>query len=335
MKKYFFAICMLILLAMPIASCSSSDIADVNVESSTYTWNVHFQGDSLMLDDVSIIDADNIWAFSNLTENDDYYGAEIFFFNGEKWINCYTFEEEKLEAICAIDSTHIWFIGEGYDHMVQQVYESILFFDGERMETQMRLNESLLLDLFALDSEHVWAVGDSIYFFDGSEWVKQYEPSGGINRITALDSQHAWAQNYEGIIYFYDGREWKYQEEFSQDLIGDEEALTGPMCALDVEHVWTSSIGEFPNKIRKFFFYDGQNWKLQGSQEASFRNIEAADSCHVWAAGSDVVFFNGERWVLQNEFDEVIGDIYVQDETTVWATGLSGKIYIATIDSSI
>lgn len=256
----------------------------------------------------------------------------------------------NLYAISAIDSSHIWAVGDG---------GTIVFFDGNSWNIQESGTGGFLLGISALDPNHVWAVGKAgtALFYNGISWQKQETGiSEDLCSVTALDAENVWAAGDNGTIIGFDGKNWGVQvsgtknrlhgiSAFSNDYIwavGTGRTIlfcngffwNAVDCPID-EWLWDVALGDtgrvwFAGETGTLVSYDSEGWHTYSSgKENQLRSIYALDSKNIWAVGDNgnVCFYNGILWKPQaSSTSQRLYAVTSFSKEKAWATGSDGTI---------
>lgn len=217
---------------------------------------------------------------------------------------------DRLSGIEAIDKDHAWAVGTrtvfektryGYGRgSVGIVYS----FDGKSWSVHGTLGDKDGLEhISAADNNHVWVTSPhSVYFYNGSVWVRQFATPYELNDIFALDPQHVWATGYSrgednGAVFFFDGSKWTTARV--------EKAELGAIFALDADHVWVAcgASPETYNKMRPSLLVSSGkgDWKVMscpnGEKTSPYRSYgEVRGVCasaprKVWVSVGQDIFY--------------------------------------------
>ena len=235
--------------------------------------------------------------------------GRVCHFDGGSWKSLRDTPGRRLNAVAALDSSHVWAAGEA---------GLMLFYNGVSWAEQPLPSPGTVNGLSALDSSHVWAVGEGgkVFFFDGRRWSGDTPlPGRSLQSVFALDAEHVWAAGARGTILAWDGRAWLDQS------VGGPDTLRG-VGALDAEHVWAAG------DRGAVKYYDGRSWAdFSAGVNESLGDIAVLDGDHVFAAGETggVYFLDGDTWKMtKTGASSPLRSVAVLDTDHVYACGDAG-----------
>lgn len=280
---------------------------------------------------ISAADAEHVWATRN--------GGEIDALDNGSWKQVFvTHPADFLLGVSALDSKHVWVVGQEEDHARQSHYAAIWFFDGTSWKQQAarEFKGVSLHAVYALGTKHVWAVGTggTILYFDGSSWTRQESGTRvELDSVSAVNHSQVWAAGIDDVgrnsaLLFYNGTSWNKRNP------GNGRSFY-IISAIDASQVWALGGSAHPGDIGVYCF-NGSSWVL--SLQASAPEFVPSGVCalasnHIWATGTgygpngpiaEVAFFDGRSWnIRQTDVEPGIGFGFVSaaDPSHLWAVG--------------
>ena len=245
-----------------------------------------------------------------------------------------------LYCVSAVDTDTVWAAGgapglcvrstDGGSTWEQYIFEPPSIYDG-------------LHGISGYDADTAWAGGQC-----GFDWMNRYGHivgttdggaswslqlgvwRGGIEAVSAVDLQTAWAAGYGYtgvplIVKTTDGVTWD-----ASPLYVTPFSIYG-ISAVDADTVW--AVGSGGTIIQTS---DGENWANQDSPVTNtLMSVSAVDAEHAWAVGAGGAIINttdGSTWSEQDSGVTVnLTGVSAVDPDTAWAVGDGGAI-LKTVD---
>jgi hypothetical protein len=288
---------------------------------------------------ISAADAEHAWATRS--------GGEIDALDNGNWKQVFTTHPgDYLFGVSALDSRHVWVVGQEEDRDEQTRYAAIWFFDGTswKQQANREFKGVALNAVYALGTKHVWAVGThgTILFFDGSSWTRQKSGTRvELQSVSAVNPSQVWISGADEMVggnsalLFYNGKSWKTRNPGSGLSIGT-------ISAIDGSQVWALGESDTPGYSGVYYF-NGSSWvlSLQDSPEFIPGGVCAPGSGYVWVTGTGygpnrptakVAFFDGRSWNIQEAGADPgtgFGFVAAADPSHLWAVGRSAEVTLS------
>ncbi len=181
--------------------------------------------------------------------------------------------------------------------------------------------------IYVVDPTHGWTGHQSIFRYNGSEWLEEFDNDGLITSVFFTDIHHGWAIAMTGYptdqsyIYKYNGENW-YLEHVVPEVYMHGIFFTEPTNG------W--AVGELGTILK----YNGLDWVQQPS--ITYERLEDVfflDQNHGWICGNygTILYYDGSEWIIQNSgtYSNLV-DIHFTDSLTGWAVGERTILYTNT-----
>jgi hypothetical protein len=275
------------------------------------------------LQDVAAVDANNVWAVGNSTNDNVNSQTLVEHWDGSFWSvvsspNPGT-NSNGLSSIAVVSANNIWAVGSYYNSGV--LYRTLIeHWDGSKWSVVPSANPSHsgegLDGIAALAPNNIWAVGfvststlgnqTLIEHWDGTSWTAEPSPNTALNTnrlfaITAIAPNNIWAVgsavNVVGgaqtasqtLIEHWDGTSWKIATTPSSGYTFNRLFSATALSATDI---WAAGYVSNDNVHFKTLVYhwDGVNWQIIPSPNPQstinrLTGITAYARNNVWAVG--------------------------------------------------
>ncbi|MDD5382920.1 MAG: YCF48-related protein, partial [Candidatus Margulisbacteria bacterium] len=209
-----------------------------------------------------------------------------------------------------------------------------------RQGTSQEVTDAVLYSVCALDNDNVWIVGTKtdgsgiiLRTTDGGNSWSRQSVADGLLKLSALDTNTAWASGANAAIYktTNGGQSWVKKNDSHVPNVQIQ-----ALYALDADTVWAggTAINGYATIVKTN--NGGASWVRQGNSsfevtEQNLIDIYALDENNVWAVGGNYMIIKstdgGDHWVSQHQ--NVLGDcngIFPLDINTAWIAQDYGNI---------
>lgn len=285
-------------LTRPTAATNTVRLDDITI--------VYDQPTNKNINDISAIDASNIWAVAD--------NGDILNYNGTSWSVTTTPNTQNLNGVSMISTTDGWAVSAGGE---------IRRFNGSTWPLVVDTGTETWNSVAAISSNDAWAVGNAgkIAYWDGATWDDTIvSPTGNnIRRVVAVASNDVWAVANNGEFLHYDGASWTVH-------------TTDPSTSniFDIKIV-TSTDGWAVGASRKFYKYNGTSWTENTDTGVGvWRSVDFVTLDDGWAVGDggDIARWDGYGWgtSISSPTGKQLNRIVMISGSEGWAVGNTGTI---------
>lgn len=257
--------------------------------------------------------------------NDNPRQNELPISNSENWLIEKKYSNVKLLDIAGWDGLGDYEIILGENGFIAEHN------DGQWQNKDISLKN--LNDVEYYSSSALWAAGKngSIYFFDGSSWIKQKtNTTSDINAIKILNLNEGWAVGNNGVILHYDGLNWTQENSGTNTNLKSVDGIRTSENGT-VPQVWI--VGDDGLILRR------QNNGLWSSERSgitsSLNDISVtwydstSNLTSIYAVGDNGVILHsdGKNWSkMQASTSENLNGIRALEDDSAFAVGNNGTI---------
>jgi len=240
----------------------------------------------------------------------------MLFFDGTDWsIRNYSNGDNYIYSSHFLNENLGWIAG---DQGVIYKYEN-----GNWILEQYIPN-SYFYAIYMVDDKNGWTGYQSIFKYNGSEWLEEFDNNGFLESLFFTDIYHGWAITgtsfsiTESYIYSYDGENWSLNQTIPGVVLHD-------VFFTDSINGW--AVGDLGTILK----FDDNEWIAQPSPTMERLNdVFFLDQNHGWICGDygTILYYNGDEWNIQNSGTvSYLNEIYFTDSLNGWVAGEQSIFY--------